>query len=110
MEPSPRPKLYRLLITKPRCGYPPRLGGRRDVSHGSSAINTSSNYLAIVRGLRELHQLRPAGREDSAEADAVRDATDTAWEGLTKVEKKRLSGLSEDLYSVSDPERPTFEK
>ena len=67
----------------------------------------SSNYLAIVRGLRELHQHRIAGREDSPEADAIRDATDTAWERLTEVEKKRLSGLSEDLFSVSDAERLT---
>ncbi len=74
---------------------------------GPQPLTMSSNYLAIVRGLRELHRLRAAGREDSPEADAVRDATDTAWEGLTKEEKKRLSGLSEDLYSVSDRQRPT---
>jgi tetratricopeptide (TPR) repeat protein len=67
----------------------------------------SSSYLAVVRGLRELHQLRSVGREDSPEADLVRDASDTAWEGLTEVERKRLSGLSEDLYSVSDPEQAT---
>jgi hypothetical protein len=67
----------------------------------------SSNYLAMVRGLRELHQLRTSGREDSPEADAVRDATDTVWEGLTEEEKKRLSELSEDLYSISDSQRST---
>src|SRR5689334_5220880 len=70
-------------------------------------LTMSSNYLAIVRGLRELHRLRISGHEDSPEADAVRDATDLPWEGLTEEEKKRLSGLSEDLYSVSNQQRPT---
>jgi tetratricopeptide (TPR) repeat protein len=64
----------------------------------------SANYLATVRGLRELHRLAVVGRQDSPEADAVRDATDVPWQGLTEVEKKRLSGLSEDLYSITDPQ------
>jgi tetratricopeptide (TPR) repeat protein len=62
----------------------------------------SANYLATVRGLRELHRLTVAGRQDSPEADAVRDATDASWEVLTGVEKKRISGLSEDLYAITD--------
>ncbi len=63
----------------------------------------SANYLAVVRGLRELHRLTLDGRQDSPEADAVRDATDLPWSALTEVEKKRLAGLSEDLYSITDP-------
>ncbi len=43
------------------------------------------------------------GRQDSPEADAVRDAADAPWTALTEVEKKRLAGLSEDLYSITDP-------
>lgn len=74
---------------------------------GPRPLVMSSNYLAVVRGLRELHRLRTVEREDSPEADAVRDATDLPWEGLTEEEKKRLSGLSEDLYSVSNQQRPT---
>src|SRR5262249_12609431 len=65
----------------------------------------SANYLATVRGLRELHRLTIAGRQVSPEADAVRDATDAPWQALTEVEKERLSGLSEDLYSITDPQR-----
>ncbi len=61
----------------------------------------SSSYLAAVRGLRELHQLTTAGRLDSPEADAVRDATDAPWNSLTEEEKKRIGGLSEDLYSIT---------
>ena len=65
----------------------------------------SPNYLAIVRGLRELHELTATGRLDSPEADSVRDATDSPWEALTDEEKRRISGLSEDLYSITDPPR-----
>ncbi|MFI5457621.1 MAG: hypothetical protein ACHRXM_19435 [Isosphaerales bacterium] len=65
-------------------------------------LTMSASFLATVRGLRELHQLTAEGRLDSREADAVRDATDAPWEALTEAEKKRVSGLSEDLYSVTD--------
>jgi tetratricopeptide (TPR) repeat protein len=63
----------------------------------------SPNYLAVVRGIRELHRLTLSGRDESPEADAVRDATDGPWEGLSEAERKRASGLSEDLYSISEP-------
>ena len=49
-----------------------------------------------------MHELTAAGRPDSPEADAVRDATDAPWEALTEEEKRRISGLSEDLYSITD--------
>lgn len=68
-------------------------------------LTISESYLATVRGLRELHQLTAEGRLDSPEADAVRDATDAPWQALTEAEKKRIGGLSEDLYSISDPAR-----
>ena len=44
-------------------------------------MTISANYLAMVRGLRELHRLTVAGRQDSPEADAVRDATDGPMAG-----------------------------
>jgi tetratricopeptide (TPR) repeat protein len=62
----------------------------------------SPNYLAAVRGLHELHRLTLEGLDESHEADAVRDTTDDPWEGLSEVERKRVTGLSEDLYSISD--------
>jgi len=68
-------------------------------------LTMNSNYLAAVRGLREFHHLTAAGRLDSPEADAVRDATDAPWEALTDEEKERISGLSEDLYSITDRSR-----
>ncbi len=63
----------------------------------------SANYRAVVRAIRELHRLNQAGLEDSPEADAIRDASDAAWEALSEVERKRVGGLSEDLYSLSEP-------
>jgi len=62
-------------------------------------------YLAMVRGTRELHQLLAAGKEDSPEADAIRDATDGPWEALSEVERNRIRNLSEDLYSLTEPPR-----
>jgi tetratricopeptide (TPR) repeat protein len=63
----------------------------------------STNYRAYVRGVRELHQLCVAGKEDSPEADAIRDATDGPWEALSEVERERVGNLSEDLYSLVEP-------
>lgn len=67
----------------------------------------SPNYLAVLRGVLDLHRLTINGQEESPEADAIRDATDAPWEGLTEAEQKRLRGLSEDLYSLSDPVNAT---
>src|SRR5438128_7053915 len=61
------------------------------------------NYLAMVRGIRELHRLIAAGKDDSPEADAVRDATDAPWQALSEAERQRVGNLSEDLYSLAEP-------
>jgi hypothetical protein len=65
-------------------------------------LTLSPNYLAVVRGIRELHRLTLEGRDDSPEADAIRDATDGPWAALSEPERTRAGGLSEDLYSISD--------
>ncbi len=57
------------------------------------------NYLAVERGVRELHALIAEGKEDSPEADAIRDATDGPWESLSEAERQRIRNLSEALYS-----------
>jgi tetratricopeptide (TPR) repeat protein len=67
------------------------------------AFAMSPDCLAVIRGIRELHRLAVEGRDESPEADAIRDATDGPWEALSEVERRRVSGLSEDLYSISDP-------
>jgi tetratricopeptide (TPR) repeat protein len=63
-------------------------------------LTMNPSYLAMVRGTRELHQLLAAGKDDSPEADAIRDATDGPWRALSEVERKRVQNLSEDLYSL----------
>ena len=66
----------------------------------------SPSYLTVVRGIREMHRLIAAGQEDSPAAEALRDATDRPWQALTEVERKRASGLSEDLYSIMEGPPP----
>jgi tetratricopeptide (TPR) repeat protein len=63
----------------------------------------SPNYRAFVRGIRALHRLALSGKDESPEADTVRDAMDVPWEALSDIERKRARGLSGDLYSISDP-------
>jgi tetratricopeptide (TPR) repeat protein len=66
-------------------------------------LTMNPSYLALVRSNRELHQLLAAGKDDSPEADAIRDATDGPWEALSEVERNRVRHLSEDLYSLVEP-------
>jgi hypothetical protein len=54
-----------------------------------------------ARLLQELHAVIEAGRGDTAEADAIRDAMDAPWNALTEAEQDRLGGLSQDLYDLS---------
>lgn len=66
-------------------------------------LTMNPNYLLMVRGTRELHKLLAAGKDDSPEADAIRDATDGPWEALSEVERNRIRKLSEDLYALVEP-------
>jgi tetratricopeptide (TPR) repeat protein len=66
-------------------------------------LTLNPNYVAMVRGTRELHQLLAAGKDDSPEADTIREATDGPWEALSEVERNRVRNLSEDLYSLVEP-------
>jgi tetratricopeptide (TPR) repeat protein len=66
-------------------------------------LNFSPNYMAVARGIRELHRLAQEGQDDSPEAEAIRDASDGPWEALSETERRRISGLSEDLYAISEP-------
>lgn len=72
---------------------------------------TNANYLAELRSLLALHRLWVAGKGESPEADAIRDASDGTWHALSEVEQKRLRGLSEDLNEICDyrPDAPIKE-
>jgi hypothetical protein len=63
----------------------------------------SPSYIVAARAVRDLHRLTVAARDESPEADGIRDSSDAAWHALSEVEQKRIAGLSEDLYSISDP-------
>ncbi|HWE38776.1 MAG TPA: hypothetical protein VG406_19665 [Isosphaeraceae bacterium] len=68
-------------------------------------FSTSPSYLQSIQGLHRLHSLAPEGRDESPEADEVRDGLEHAWRMLSEVEKKRITGLSEDLDSLGGPPR-----
>lgn len=69
-------------------------------------LNFSDNYLASVRGLRELHSLIASGDGDSPEADALRESLEAPWYRMTDEEQARVNRLSEDLYSISASPQP----
>jgi tetratricopeptide (TPR) repeat protein len=69
----------------------------------NSAFSNEQHYRESVRGLLQLHELEVQGQGDSPEADAVRDSLEGVWSLLSEIERKRLTGLSEDLYSLSEP-------
>lgn len=62
----------------------------------------SPSYQAEMSALLRMHQLSVTGKEDSEEADLVRESASDFWDDLSKIEKDRLTGLSKDLYEISD--------
>src|SRR5205085_2112163 len=64
---------------------------------------SSAPYLESLRGLHRLHELNLAERDGTPEADVVRDALSSPWLQLTEVERARITGLSADLDSISEP-------
>lgn len=61
------------------------------------------NFRQVIRGFLQLHQFTVEGRDESPEADAVRDSLDLPWRALTETERDRVQGLSADLFAISDP-------
>ncbi len=66
----------------------------------------SPSYQATLSGLLRLHQFSLAHQEESEAADIVREAMCDPWEGLSQAEKDRFTGLSQDLYEISDGPPP----
>ena len=87
----------------------PELADRREWTMHRQPLTFSPSYLTFVGGIRELHRLALEGRDESPDADAVRDATDSPWEALSETERERAGGLSEDLYSISEPASEVLE-
>ena len=65
-------------------------------------IAESRNYQMVLGGLLRMHQLTLDGQYESPEADALRDSMSEPWEGLSNAERERVTGLSQDLYEISD--------
>jgi hypothetical protein len=63
----------------------------------------SPSFKVVAKGLVALHRLIKEGKDDSPEAESVRDALDAPLHALNPIEKERAQWLSEDLYSVSEP-------
>jgi tetratricopeptide (TPR) repeat protein len=61
------------------------------------------SFNLVAKELIELHRLIKIDKEDSAEAESIRDALDAPLKALNAMEKTRAQWLSEDLYSVSEP-------
>jgi hypothetical protein len=69
----------------------------RQSQHGSPS------FKLVAKGLVALHQLIKEGKDDSSEAESVRDALEAPLKALNATEKERAQWLSEDLYSISEP-------
>ncbi|MDZ4685663.1 MAG: hypothetical protein SH850_11410 [Planctomycetaceae bacterium] len=70
----------------------------------------SSSFKLVAKGLVELHRLIKEEKDDSSEADSVRDALDAPLKVLSRIEKERAQWLSDDLYSVSEPSATATQK
>lgn len=57
--------------------------------------------LEHARLLRDLDALMNQGKSDSDEADSIRDQMDRSWYAMSEHERKRMEGLSEDLYTLA---------
>ena len=70
----------------------------------------SPSFHLVAKGLVALHRLIKEGKDDSPEAEAIRDALDAPLKALNRIEKERAQWLSEDLYSVSEPPAMSTQK
>src|SRR5438128_1578419 len=66
-------------------------------------FSTNPSYMQSIRGLHRLHELFVAGKSEDPDADAVRDSLERPWNCLSEAEQNRITGLSEDLYSIGEP-------
>lgn len=70
------------------------------------ALSGTTSFKRVARGLVALHRLMREGKDDSPEAESIRDGLDAPLRVLNPTEKNRSQWLSEDLYSVGEPPAP----
>jgi hypothetical protein len=64
---------------------------------------TDPDYIESIHGLYRLHALTISGHDDSDEAQAVRAGLEQPGFRLSTADQTRIRGLSEDLYTLSEP-------
>ncbi|WP_172992145.1 tetratricopeptide repeat protein [Lacipirellula parvula] len=62
-----------------------------------------TEYAQLLDALLHLHELEKTHLSESDDAERLRDLMEGHWKNLTDQEKNRLTGLSQDLYSISEP-------
>jgi hypothetical protein len=72
------------------------------MSQGEFAQNAS--YREYERLLIFLNRTMAEGKSETDEAEAIRDQMEGPWRKLTLAERKRLDGLSADLYQLTGEE------
>lgn len=63
----------------------------------------SPNYRQVLHCYLRLHQLTVEGRDESPDADTIRDSLDLLWRALSEAERGSVQGLSADLFDISEP-------
>jgi hypothetical protein len=63
---------------------------------------SSPSYQAVIRALLRMHRFTLERQDESEEAESLRESMSGPWEGLSTVERERVTGLSRDLYEISD--------
>lgn len=56
------------------------------------------SFEIVVNGLTKLHQLIKEGKDDSVEAELIRDSLDVPLRNLSHIEKDLVQQFSENLY------------
>jgi hypothetical protein len=62
----------------------------------------TASYDAAIGAIQRLHGLYVAGKDETPEADAIRDEGDGLWKALSPAERWQVSAFSEQLYLRSD--------
>ena len=65
-------------------------------------FSKSPSYQAEMNALLRMHRLSLVGKAESEDADSERESAYDYWDDLSNLEKARLTGLSKDLYEISD--------
>jgi tetratricopeptide (TPR) repeat protein len=71
-------------------------------------LDKATNYRSYIRSLLKLFAYEDAGKDDSDEADTLREQMIEPWYALTLEERKRMDGLAEDLKELRTSRRKTW--